>query len=949
MTKQQSDASISADGRAITPSAAHHQRATSDGRTGPLVLALDSATATLEVAGGNGASLARMAAAGLPVPDGFHVTTAAYRRFVAANDLQPAILVAVAGASPDDPATLERAASDIRARFEHGTIPEPMVTAIRQAYAGLGPDEVAVAVRSSATAEDLPEASFAGQQGTYLNVVGQEALLDAVRRCWASLWTARAIHYRHQIGLSQPAISMAVVVQAMVPADVSGVLFTANPSTGDRTELLVNASFGLGEAIVSGAVTPDTYVLDKATLVRKQADVGAKEVMVVPHDGGGTAQVDVPRARRGELALRDDLLHELAALGLRAEAHFGGVPQDIEWAVAGGRCWLVQARPITKLPPPPPSGYPDVSWEPPTPGSAWVRRQVVENLPEPLSPLFDELYVRQGLERSLDAVMPFFRIPWFRIEEIADRPFFTTINGYAYQRANFKLRWKTVPLVVRATVAGWRVMFTAAVAYWRDQALPAYLAVIDRWKRLDPADVPDERLLAGIQELAWADAAYWYACAVVMADAKMTDALLDRFLAIVAPRRGLTSGLFLRGFPSKTLDAEAELETLAERIRTDNVLRVLVAATPADRLPAVLTGTTGGRALLTGFQHYLDRYGHQIYNLDFVVPTQTDDPLPVLLSLKAMARRPAHDVRTQQAELARERDARVDETARAFDPLRRRLFHLFLGWAQRYGPHREQALFYMGAAWPTLRRLALELGRRLAQAGVLATPEEIFFLETVELETGIAARAAGEAWPGLAQLARERRELREVWKRLHPPAAVPPTYRMKIGPLDLSAWETQRRNADGGAALRGSAVSPGRVTAAASVVRSPADFGTMEPGTILVCPTTTPAWTPLFSQARALVTDVGGILAHGSIIAREYCIPAVMGTGNATQRIAQGQVITVDGNRGVVELGEVLHEAADSTQQRRGGRLAMALVAVTGLLIVVRWWRRGHLYRRRRP
>jgi pyruvate,water dikinase len=309
-----------------------------------------------------------------------------------------------------------------------------------------------------------------------------------------------------------------------------------------------------------------------------------------------------------------------------------------------------------------------------------------------------------------------------------------------------------------------------------------------------------------------------------------------------------------------------------------------------------------GQDLLIAFARYLDHYGHQVYNLDFVVPTQVDDPLPVLLSLKAMTQRPGRDPRARQQAIVAERDARVEETARSFDPLRRRLFRVLLGWAQRFGPYREQALFYMGAGWPTLRRLALELGRRLVESGSLLAAEDIFFLETSEIGMAITARDAGQDRAELARLARERRELREARKRLHPPPVVPPGYKLRFGPFDMSAWETQRRNAPEGTTLRGFAVSPGQVTAPASVIHSPANFSQMEPGTILVCPTTTPAWTPLFSQARGLVTDVGGVLAHGSIVAREFGIPAVLGTGQASQRIRHGQLITVDGDRGVVML-----------------------------------------------
>jgi rifampicin phosphotransferase len=846
----------------------------------------------LECGGGKGANLGELISAGLPVPPGFCITTAAYRRAVAQAGLMDEMQDALRNVRAEDPGSTETTSAFIATLFEELPLPDDLTEEILAAYRALGAPPVAV--RSSATTEDLPGASFAGQQATSLNVRGDNELLEAVRRCWASLWSARAIAYRERQGLRHDRPAIAVVVQMLVPAEVSGILFTANPVSGARDELLINAAVGLGEAVVGGVITPDSFTLDRTTLSVTERLTGRQEVETVLAEHGTTeSPLDPQRAARP--ALGDTQLARLAELGLRIEHRFGS-PQDIEWAYARGRFWVLQTRPITNLPPG------DVRWDPPVPGSAWWRRQVVENLPEPLSPLFDELYLREGLERSIDDMMGFFGMSYLRIEDFMDRPLFATVNGYAYLRADYRLTWSMAPTILRATLAEFWALFRKAPAYWRERALPTYLETIERRKAEDPRVAPDERLLAGVRELALADARYWFACALMIADAKLTDALLGRFLALAAP--GLTSGVFLRGFPSPTVDAEVELEGLADRIRASGELRKLVAATPAARLPEALAGAPGGRALLTAFQGYLDRYGHQVYNLDFVTPTQADDPLPVLLSLKAMAHQTAGAARARQRAIVAERDALARETARSFDPLRRRLFRTLLDWAQRFGPYREQALFYMGAGWPTLRRSALELGRRLAEAGSLLAAEDVFFLETPEIEAAIRARVAGEARPELARQAREQRELREARKRLHPPPVVPPGRKLRFGPFDMSPWETQRRNQPDGAVLRGFAVSPGRVSAPASVVHSPADFSRMEPGTILVCPTTTPAWTPLFSQARGLVTDVGGVLAHGSIVAREFGIPAVLGTGEASQRIRHGQRITVDGDRGLVFMGE---------------------------------------------
>ena len=450
------------------------------------------------------------------------------------------------------------------------------------------------------------------------------------------------------------------------------------------------------------------------------------------------------------------------------------------------------------------------------------------------------------------------------------------------------------------------------LAYWRDEALPAHLAAAERWKATDPAIEPDERLLAGVRELAGR-------CPLLVRlqpddrRAKVTDAILGRFLTLAAPGRRLTSGMFLRGFPSPTVDAETELEGLAEQLRDSDELRTLVGAlqrrncpthSPAD-LPAGGSPPSPATSTSTVTRS----------TTDFVVPTQAGDPLPVLISLKTMTQRPGRDPRARQRAIITERDTLVDATARSLGPLRRRLLGVLLDWAQRCGPDREQALFYMGAGWPALRRLALELGRRLAESGSLRTAEDIFFLQTPELRTAISAREAGRATPELASVAHQRRELRDARKRLHPPPVVPQGYKLRFGPFDMSAFETQRRNVLEGTTLRGFAVSPGRTSAAASVILSPADFSRMEPGTILVCPTTTPAWTPLLAGPRhgdRCRRGPGPRLDRGARVrhprgARDW----VRG-----RRIRHGQRITVDGDQGLVVLGRRLAEAALATSIR---------------------------------
>ncbi len=313
----------------------------------PLVLALDDVSATLEHVGGKGSSLARLAAAGLPVPPGFHITTTAYRLFVARHGLQEQILAAVSMASPDQPATCDVAAQTIAALFAQHPMPDEVASAIRQAYTRLGGGDLPVAVRSSATAEDLPDLSFAGQQETYLNMHGEAQVLDAVKRCWASLWTARAIGYRIRNHIAAASVSLAVVVQELVPAEAAGILFTANPVTGVHDQIMINAAWGLGEAIVGGLVTPDTVVVDKNSGAIVTSEINEKDVMTV-RKPIGTLEEPVPADRRMQAVLSPTQAGELARLGVRIEELYGQ-PMDIEWVLSADRFFIVQARPITTL------------------------------------------------------------------------------------------------------------------------------------------------------------------------------------------------------------------------------------------------------------------------------------------------------------------------------------------------------------------------------------------------------------------------------------------------------------------------------------------------------------------------------------------------------------------------------------------------------------------------
>lgn len=854
----------------------------------------------IPIAGGKGANLGEMTTAGIPVPAGFVLTTSAYDAFVQTHGLQKPIVELAHTVSADNPQSSEAASGKIKQLFLAADIPNEITTELMTANDKLG--GIPVAVRSSATAEDLPTASFAGQQDTYLNIQGKAALLDAVKRCWASLWTARAITYRLRQDIEPNSVSLAVVIQQLVMANAAGVLFTANPLNGDRDQLVLNATWGLGEAIVGGQVTPDTSVVDKSTFTILSQEVAKKTMMTVRTETG-TEEQAVPVNKQNEAVLDEKTAVSLAHLGAKIETHYN-MPMDIEWAIANGEIFITQARPITSLPPAP---LKDVVWESPTPNAIWMRRQIVEHMPEPLSPLFADLYVEQGLGQSAAGLLAMLgRVANTQIEYKKFMPggFATTINGFGYSTGTYKVSPKVMKIYFRL-----RRLLQQPELDWKGTVLPGYQEKISRWLELELGTAPDEQLLEGIKELSTADCVYWFGSMLTLIFSRALDTLFNRLLKSflirsALPEKGLGSSAFLRGFDSRAMDAQADMEILAKNISESDELRELILNTAAEQLLTTLADHSIGQPIFDGIHHYLSEYGHQIYNLDYIAPTQNEDPLPVLLSLQALVKSPPTiDTRTRQQQMAAERETLVEQTAMALNPVSRRLFLWAWKWTKQYAPYREQIMFYIGAAWPTVRKLAAELGQRLVSAGAIANPDDIYYLNSGEIKAAIDAHVAGQEMPNYEQLTQVRYELRQAQMQLTPPPRVPERSTIKLGPFELKMLEPTPEEIDlEGPALNGFAVSTGRVTAPASVIHDIEDIDQMQPNTILVCVTTTPAWTPLLSQSAGLVTDVGGALAHGSIVAREYNIPAVMGTGVATERIQSGMMITVDGDAGTVTL-----------------------------------------------
>jgi phosphohistidine swiveling domain-containing protein len=972
---------------------------------------LDTPHNALESVGGKGRSLSNMVRAGFRVPGGFLVTTDGYKGFVAEHGLQQRIVgAAVKPAVVAGRASFEACSQEIFAMFAAHDLSAATASDIAAAYAAL-PGEPAVAVRSSATAEDLPGLSFAGQQETFLNVTGVEAVVAAVHNCWASLWNPQAIAYRHQHGLDQNSVAMAVVVQIMIPSEVAGILFTANPATGDRNQMVINASFGLGEAVVGGTVTPDTFMVEKATRTVSETVLGPKAQKIISDGANGVIEVDVSDAERQVSSLSPTMLDELIEAALKIEGLYGGLHQDIEWAYHEGVLHLLQSRPITLLPADPAHPDIDLTWTPREPAVYLTRRQIVENMPEPLCPLFEELYLTHGLGAESAYMVGKVNGAW-----VEGGPNYMTLNGYAYQRFDHKmihalmmeleekgeegaapteedieaaeraameaeqvamdgldqrqkdraadlarqeaqdmalmvadlsleeqaafrrfeaahttdpladppwaeLPWAERSLAHRVTMpnsdnstymyATKTEFNTGQLAEWHEITRPDLAAMKEKWAQVNAAAATDEELVAAIREMSMAEGNYWTSNAShTFGVAKSTDDHLQCFLREALPEHNFISGQFLSGIlsptgePSKSMQANADLFEIAKQIRTSEALRYLVVVTPPKRIMDVMRAAPEAAAVLGAIEGFLVAYGHQGYSMDFVEPTQMEEPSGLFATLKNMVSDANYDPNDASKRATAIRGEKLKQVTAALlaEDDGEMLYWQFqhrLWLARRFNYIREEVAFMFGYCWSVLRPIAFELNRRMVEAGTFQGADDVFYCVTEELGRAIEARKSGAGVPELGALAARRRALRETQKQHHPPGTVPEEARQNE---NLRFKETQVANDDDSNQMFGFAVSSGLVTGKASVIQNPAEFDKMEPGTILVAPLTTPAWTQLFAHATGLVTDMGSILAHGSIVCREYGIPGVLGVGNGTQRIRHGQMITIDGDAGVVMI-----------------------------------------------
>jgi pyruvate,water dikinase len=822
-----------------------------------------AAATDIAQAGGKGATLARLFQAGLPVPPGCIVTTQAVAAYL---DLH------------GQPAT--STAETLRQMMLAGDPPAAVQAALRTVLDQLSPTPSGWAVRSSAVGEDGASASFAGVYESFLDREASD-LWPSIQACWASWWSAPALAYRQRLGDTALLPRMAVVVQAMVPARCAGVAFTAEPVQGDRTRMVVNAAPGLGVAVVSGVVEPEQYVLAKAPHVRL---------------------LETRLLRPGEPPLLPaDVVVALGELLRRIETLRGG-PQDVEWAWDGTRCWILQSRPITTL----------ASHAAEATDIVWSNANLKDVMPGLISP-FTWSLMRPQLDAAMRqqyglmgyAVPPecpisrrFWGRPYFNLSlfhSAAYTLYGTTPEQQVAQLGGAMVQGFTPP---QTSPSRWQrlrwlrhALRFSGIAERARQAAPASFARVERRWREELQQAPHLTRAALLAKLdTFAD---------------LTGPFLLQHLVLTAAMSGHFS--YLRQLSTRLLPQQAAAGLTAELVTglghvssADHSYRLWELSRLARQSPQVLAFLQGRQwhawqealadtPFVRAWQAFLDAFGHRsLYEVEMANPRWREQPDYLFEVLAAYAALDQEAAPFDPSAQAQRRQAAEREALRHLAAWRRPWFRTILRRTQEYSRLRENSKSHLVQLIDIGRCMVLTAARFLVHDGLLAEPEAVFLLAGDEVEAALRGKKSREE---LARLITQRRLERQRYAALQPPAVF-------LGERPLY----EQPLAGNGTALHGLPSSPGRVAGTARVLRSPQEGARLQPGEILVAPSTDPGWTPLFLLAAGLVMETGGYLSHGAIVAREYGIPAVLNVPLATQRIPDGSAIVLDGGAGTVWL-----------------------------------------------
>lgn len=895
----------------------------------------------LNLVGGKGANLGRLTQGGFDVPPGFVVSTAAYAAHI--ESLKERIASALSSIDYGDANALEESVQRIRSWIVEVDMPSTIAEQILEGYAAMG-DRIFVAVRSSGTAEDLEGASFAGLHDTYLDIRGRECLIDAVKRCWASLWTARAVSYRKTQGFNQFP-SIAVVVQTMVESEVSGVMFTGNPINTATDQILINASWGLGEAIVSGIVTPDEYIVRHKTLKVLERTLGTKLVMTVrnPETGVGTVEKSVSEAQSKAFTFDDEHVARLADLGRRIQRAYDDFPQDIEWAYADGKFFVLQARPVTGV---------EFSWDADVTESVqgnddatphdtiWSRTFPEEMWTGAISPLMFS-WRCWGLNQCHSLGVHAFGYP--ELDYTSGR-LWIYHKGVSYYncRNDLELIKAAVPPQLRKTMLhkipkDWHEEALKASFDW-DRYIEMFLKVeanrpdmgYNWWKairddfidnkeyreatrprsRSEFAAISDgelKRHIADVMRLEissydppW-NGLLWYMRESLGWVAWIVENWYDGgrptvFMDLVTGTRN----------PTITSEDNFAVWELADMIHRSPELKSLLAKYPDARFFDYLDQCIDGPAFRAKYAEHVRLRGHRGHpDRDIYFDRRADDPMVDLRIIPALMGTP--DPRIQEHRMRE----RLEETIRhVHDNLRAqpglgvfkaKLFKFLIDFSHHSLEYRDNEREVMDWSTYDIKLGFEEVGRRCVERGLLAEMRECYFLTMEELY-GVLEGTAN------MKLCRAKIDARRKnFDKIDTKAVHPASYVQfgRAAPID-------QPEISGDGVLRGKTTSVGKVTGTARVVHELSQIGRVKQGDILIVHATDPGWTSVFMLIKGIVLETGGLISHGALLAREYGLPGVQIEG-ALQLVPDGATITLDGDNGVV----IIHDENEEPEEVR--------------------------------
>ncbi|SFH93106.1 phosphoenolpyruvate synthase [Tindallia magadiensis] len=847
-------------------------------------------------AGGKGTNLGEMLRAGLPVPGGFVLLTSAYQQFIKTNGLEQKISRILQELDTNSTMTLEKAASMIEEWFLAGKMPSDVILEVEEIYRSQG--EPVTAVRSSATAEDLPGMSFAGQYSTFLNVQGLESLLQAIKECWTSLWNSRALSYRMKQRVSNDGLAHGVVVQHLIPSEKSGILFTANPVNGRRDQMLLNSSWGLGEAIVGGEVTPDQWVVQKSDGSFVEATTAVKEVMTVRREHG-IELVPVPDDLKETVTLNKEEVDILRQLCLKAEAYFGS-PQDLEWAYADGTFYLVQSRPITSL-----FHQPEAK-----PGREGLRVFMNMNL---YSQAMKEPFTPMGVQVIEDMVRDIIRrlgkkdpkdpnTLWF-IQNLGGRLFIDMTEIFRNPKSWRKFHNNPADKDPVTSLALLQLLERERVEITSRRGVN-YLKILNRrtlvygWSAMKKFKVGKKSADAG------REAAIDFGKSMVndlRSQADKLQSLEERILFIETS----AADLFLKGFEvvffvSASSTYLEKAKKLMESCMTDlSDLQLVEKAVPhsvttemgMDILKMARDlDAQGRRADLDSpeLADFLKTYGHRnSIELDVGIPTWKEEPAYVMNLINTYIDSQTYDDGIQRFEKARtEAEAALRRIRKAMEQAgetkkAQKVYRLLTDYRAMFGV-RELPKFYLRHGLAIYRKVIMDIGQELVKNRRLQNTEDVFFITFPDIRSH----------KDLKELAAKNREDYNLEMNRMAPRVLTSTGESIHAPV-MKAGEN---------ALMGIPVSPGMTEGRVRVLYHPEEGQSLQVGDILVTTGTNPSWTPLFMKLGGLIMETGGPISHGSVVAREYGLPAVAGVVNATRQLKDGQRVRINGETGSVEL-----------------------------------------------